>query len=128
MTIQHPIDASVKNAKDVEMNAVLGATLVTEERGFSAELAVRPPKDFDHPAYGRVRLFRVAVSVTHFMNSPDPVKDPGPCPPYVRVSGYMHTLTATGEVSKREKADWRHLPRELAATLLGTAMLAREQA
>jgi hypothetical protein len=97
---------------------IRAATLEPLWRTSTAHFRVDPPIDTDfgdEDSY-TFRIVEVRASVTHFTG--DDHEEP-----HLEVECHGRRLTAKGELH-RENARWIHLPTELAAELLGRAMVA----
>jgi hypothetical protein len=106
-----------RNAKRCAL--IRAATLVPLARSTTAQFRVDPPvdTDFGDPDGWTYRVTEVRARVTHYIGD-----DHGE--PHQEVACFVDRLTAKGEPSQNVDPHWLALPTELAAELLGRAMVA----
>jgi hypothetical protein len=103
----------------VQAAEIRAATLTPLWRTDAAVFRVEPfDTNFGKPTGYSYRVSEVSVEVTHYLGDG---KDEEPTR---RVRCWAQRLTATGKPSERHAGGWEGLPDELAAELLGRAMVA----
>jgi hypothetical protein len=103
----------------VQAAEIRAATLTPLWRSDEAVFQVEPFDTTFGSSYGHsYRVSQVSAEVTHYLGT-DRYEEPT-----LRVRCWAQRLTATGKPHERHAAGWENLPNELAAELLGRAMVA----